>query len=124
MREESELNRTCYYYEIFMERAFGVYQSSEPGMQASIMQNLIIAEKGRVISVESVAHFQEQLIGMKHYMKKAIDRYMAKPNVSITIIESLKEYKNEILWAVSSDELMRIVHKTIVLTASLNIEMK
>lgn len=124
MSIESELSKICLYYEMFMERAYGTYELSKPALQACAMQNLIIAEKGIIISLDSIAHFEEQLIEIKKNMEVAMDQYMAKPSFSPEVMNVLKQYKSEIVWAVSSEELMRIVHKTIDLTAGLSIEMK
>ncbi|HET6559254.1 MAG TPA: hypothetical protein VFG54_18165 [Prolixibacteraceae bacterium] len=124
MNKESELNKICIYYEMFMERAYGIYDLPKPALQASAMRNLIIAEKGIVISLDSVAHFEEQLIEVKKSMEEAMDYYMAKPSFSQDMTELLQQFKSEIVWAVSSEELMRIVHKTIDVTAAVSIEMK
>lgn len=124
MSIESELSKICLYYEMFMERAYGTYELPKPALQACAMQNLIIAEKGIIISLDSIAHFEEQLIEIKKNMEDAMDLYMAKPTFSPEVINELKRCKSEIVWAVSSEELMRIVHKTIDLTAGLSIEMK
>ncbi|MBC8005845.1 MAG: hypothetical protein H7X84_10260 [Verrucomicrobia bacterium] len=124
MIEEKDLNKLCYYYEMFMERAFGRYELPKPVLQASGMKNLIMAEKGIVISLDSMAHFEEQLIEIKKHIETAFDHYMCKPNVPKAIIEELKEYKDQVVWAVSSDELMKIVFKTIDITANIFIEME
>lgn len=124
MSKESEFSKTGLYYEMFMERAYGTYEIPHPALQACAMQNLIIAEKGRIISLDSVAHFEEQLIEIKKNMELAMDQYMLKPFLSQEITDILQQYKSEIVWAVSSEDLMRIVHKTIDLTAALSIEMK
>lgn len=124
MIKESKLTRSCFYYEMFMERAYETYELSKPALQACAMQNLIIAEKGIIISLDSVVHFEEQLIEIKKNMEAAMDQYITKPSLSMEVIELLKQYKFEIVWAVCSEELMRIVHKTIDLTAALSIKMK
>lgn len=124
MYKESELNKICLYYEMFMERAYGTYELPKPALQASAMENLIIAEKGIVISLDSVAHFEEQLIEIKKNMEAALDHYMTKPSFTQDINDRLQQYKSEIVWAVSSEELMRIVHKTIDVTVAVPIKMK
>ncbi|MBC8006316.1 MAG: hypothetical protein H7X84_12645 [Verrucomicrobia bacterium] len=83
------------------------------------MRNLIMAEKTIIISVDSVAHFEEQLIEIKKHMQNAMDLYMSKPGVSKDIIDELKEYKDRVVWAVSSDELMKIIQNTNKLTNTL-----
>lgn len=90
MNKESELSKICLYYEMFMERAYGIYELPMPTLQASAMRNLIIAEKGMVISLGSVAHFEEQLIEIKKNMEKAMDHYMAKPSFTQEINELLQ----------------------------------
>lgn len=122
--EEKDLNKICYYYEMFMERAFGRYELEKPILQASGMKNLIMAEKGIVISLESVAHFEEQLIEIKKQIETAMDYYMSKPRVPQVVMDELKAYKDQVVWAVSSDELMKIVFKTIDITANIFIEME
>lgn len=124
MSKESELRKICLHYEMFMERAYGKSELSNPALQASTMQNLIIAEKGIIISLDSVAHFEEQLIEVKKNMESAMDLYMARPTLTREVIDVLKHYKSEIVWAVSSEELMRIVRKTIDLTAAMSIKLK
>lgn len=124
MIEEKDLNKICYYYEMFMERAFGRYELEKPILQASGMKNLIMAEKGIVISLESVAHFEEQLIEIKKQIETAMDYYMSKPRVPQVVMDELKAYKDQVVWAVSSDELMKIVFKTIDITANIFIEME
>lgn len=124
MSKESELSKICFYYEMFMERAYGTYALPKPALKACAMQNLIMAEKGIVISLDSVAHFEEQLIEIKKNMEAAMDHYMARPALPKKVIEVLQQYKHDIVWAVSSEELMRIVHKTIDFTASLSTETK
>lgn len=121
---EKDLNKICYYYEMFMERAFGRYELEKPVLQASGMRNLIMAEKGMVISLESVAHFEEQLIEIKKQIETAMDQYMGKPRVPQAVIDELKAYKDQVVWAVSSDELMKIVFNTIDVTANIFIEME
>lgn len=117
MSKESELSKICLYYQTFMEEAYGTEELQKPALKACAMQNLIIAEKGIVISLDSVAHFEEQLFEIKKNMEAAMDHYMDKPALPSEVIEILQLYKQDIVWAVSSDELMRIVHKTIDLTA-------
>lgn len=124
MSKESELSKICLYYEMFMERAYGIYELPKPALQASAMRNLIIAEKGVLISQDSIAHFEEQLIEMKKNMEEAIDHYLAKPSFPQQMNELLQQYKQEIVRAVNSEELMRIVHQTIDLTAAVSIEIK
>ncbi|HET6559776.1 MAG TPA: hypothetical protein VFG54_20790 [Prolixibacteraceae bacterium] len=124
MKDEKELGKSCFYYEMFMERAYGKYEVNIPGRHFNIMKNLIFAEKGRVISVESVAHFEEQLIEIKKHMEDALVKYMGKPNVPTDIIDELKGYKDHVGWSVSSEELMHIVFKTIDLTVSTSIDME
>lgn len=124
MKDEKELGKLCFYYEMFMERAYGKYEVNIPGRHFNIMRNLIIAEKGKVISIESVAHFEEQLNEIKKHLEDALVKYMGKPNVPKHIIDELKGYKDQVFWAVSSEELMHIVFKTIDLTVSISIDME
>lgn len=124
MNEEKEIARSCFYYELFMERANGQYERNIPGYHAYVMKNLMIAEKGKNISVEIVAQFEEQLIEIKKHMEDAIDKYMAKPKVTRQLKNALQDCKDQVVWAVSSDELMGIVYKVIDLTVAIPIEMK
>lgn len=116
MIEEKQLIKSCFYYEMFMERAFGRITLQKPNMQASGMRNLMVAENQTAVSFESVMDFEEQLIEIKKNMEDALDQYMAKSNLPRYILEELSLYKDQVVWAVSSDELMKIVHDTINLT--------
>lgn len=124
MIQEKELHRSCFYYEMFMERAYGTYEANIPGYHANSMKKLMMAEKELAVSVESVAHFEEQLIEIKKHIENAIDNYMSKPNFPKDIIDELKGYKDQVVWVVSSDELMKIVFKTIDLTVSIPLDMR
>lgn len=124
MIEEKRISKACFYYEMFMERAFGKYEPNIPGYHACMMKNLIVAEKGKIVSIEIVAHYEKQLTEIKKDMEEAFDSYMGKPNFPKELIDELKEYKNEVVWAVSSEELMGLVYRTIDLTVSVPIHME
>ncbi|MBC8004126.1 MAG: hypothetical protein H7X84_01520 [Verrucomicrobia bacterium] len=124
MIEEKRMSKACFYYEMFMERAYGMYEPNVPGYHACIMRNLITAEKGKIVSIEIVTHFEKQLTEIKKDMEDALDSYLAKPNFPKEIIDELKKYKSQVVWAVCSEELMEIVFKTIDLTVSVPIKMK
>lgn len=120
---EKELSKNCFYFEMFMERAYGKYEPIIPGYHFLVMKNLIVAEKAQVISVHTIAHFEKQLVEIKKSIKKALDHYMDKPNVPANIIDQLKHCKEQVTWAVSSEELMKIVLNAIDITAALSIKM-
>ncbi|MBC8006317.1 MAG: hypothetical protein H7X84_12650 [Verrucomicrobia bacterium] len=107
-----------------MERAHGTYEPNVPGYHACMMRNLMVAEKGKIISIEIVAHFVKQLNEIKKDMEDAFDRYMVKPNFTKDLVDELEGLKNQVVWAVCSDELMGIVFKVIDLTVSFPIEMR
>lgn len=65
MTEEKKIARSSFYYETFMERANGQYEQNIPGYHAHLMKSLMLAEKARSISLETVAQFEEQLIELK-----------------------------------------------------------
>lgn len=44
MIEEKQLVKSCFYYEIFMGRAYDRFTLQKPDMQASGMRNLMVAE--------------------------------------------------------------------------------
>lgn len=124
MIQEKEVHRLCFYYEMFMERAYGTYEANIPGYHAHNMRRLMMAEKELAVSVESVAHFEEQLIEIKKQIENAIDNYISKPHVPKDIVDELIGCKEQVVWVVNSDELMKIVFKTIDLTVSIPLDMK
>lgn len=119
MGEDNQLIKICLYYQMFMGRAYGSYALQKPVLQALGMRNLIMAEKGILISGESVIHFQEQLVEIKKHMDEALNHYMAAPNTPEYIIEELRRHKDQVAEASSSEELMKIVLNTLDLTNSL-----
>lgn len=123
MKNDSNLEKSGSFYAMFMERAYGVYDSQEPGMQASVMENLIVAENQRIYSVVQLVHFEKQLVQIKDYMEAAFDQYIANPKMSEEQKETLRGYKSEINWAVNSDELMDVVIKTIDATVNVSMDM-
>lgn len=116
--------QSCFYYEMFMERAHGKMEPSGAASHVNLMKNLMIAEQEKIISLETVNHFEELLIEIKQHMEKAFDCYMAQPYLPGSVIDELKDYKDQVVWAVSSAELMKIVLNTIDLTLSIPIEIK
>lgn len=124
MMENKQLNKSCFYYEMFMERAHGLYEVNIPGRHAETMKRLLEAEGKKIVSMESVIRFESLLDGLKMHVEEALDHYMEKPHVPQEMIDQLKQLKEMVVWCVSSDELMRIVFDTIDLTASLSIAME
>lgn len=124
MIKDTEISRSCFYYDMFIERAYGTYDAGVPGCHADEMKALIMAEKEKDVSVEFIADFEEQLIEIKRCMEKALGKYMEMPHVPKAIIDELKRTQEQVVYAVSSYELMDIVYKTIDLTVSIPIDMK
>lgn len=120
---DNELNKTSFYFEIFMERANGKNEAFSVGFYTASMINLIVAEKGKVVSIETLIRFERQLIEIKGHIEEALEKYIAKPQMNSYTIDELKRCKEQVVWAISSDELMKIVFHTIDLTASIPIEM-
>lgn len=83
-----------------------------------------MAEKEKEVSVDSIAHFEERLIEIKRCMEEALDKYMAMNHVPKEIIDELKQAKDQVVYAVSANELMDIVFKAIDLTVSIPLDMK
>lgn len=63
MIAEKSLNKANFYYQIFMEKAGNLHDPNIPGYHACVMKNLIIAEKGEMLSVTIMAFYEEQIIG-------------------------------------------------------------
>lgn len=124
MIKDSEINRSCFYYGMFIERAYGIYEPGIPGCHADVIEALILAEKEKEVSVDSIAHFEEQLIEIKRCIENALDKYIAMSHVPKEIIDELKHTQEQVVYAVSSYELMEIVYKTIDLTVSIPVDMK
>ncbi|HET6556565.1 MAG TPA: hypothetical protein VFG54_04575 [Prolixibacteraceae bacterium] len=124
MKVEKESGKLCFFYEMFMERAYGTYEICVPGCCALDMKGLMLAEEEKAVSFESGAHFEELLLTVKKHINEALDSYMAKPNVPEEIIEELKRYKDLVTGAVGSDELIKIVTDTIDLTVNISLDMK
>lgn len=124
MMEEKQVSKACFYYEMFMERAYGKYEPIIPGFHACEMRSLIVAENAKIILVSTVDHFEKQLLVIKKYMEAAIDQYTDKHGVSKELKNELLEMKRGVRWAVSSEELMEIVLRVIGLTETLPIERK
>lgn len=116
MNEEKRLIKSCLYYEMFIERAHDSYIQENPDMQASGMRNLIMGEKGITVSFVSAINVEEQLSLIKRQMGNALVSYMAMPHVPGYIMDELSLYKDQVLRAVSSEELMKIVFDTLELT--------
>lgn len=124
MIKDTEISRSCFYYDIFIERAYGTYEPGVPGCNAAEMKALIMAEKEKDVSVEFIADFEEQLIAIKRCMEEAMDKYLAMPHVPKEIIDELKHTQEQVVYAVSAYELMEIVYKTIDLTVSIPVAMQ
>ncbi|MBC8004124.1 MAG: hypothetical protein H7X84_01510 [Verrucomicrobia bacterium] len=124
MIKDNEISRSCFYYDMFIERAYGTYEPDIPGCHAHKIEALIMAEKEKDVSVEFIADFEEQLIEIKRCMEEALDMYLAMTHVPKEIINELKHTQEQVVYAVSSDELMKIVYKTIDLTVSVPLDMK
>lgn len=124
MIKDTEIGRSCFYYNMFIERAHGTYEPGHTGCHADKMEALIMAEKAKEVSVESIADFEEQLIDIKRCIEEALNKYMAMAHVPQGIIEELKQTQDQVVYAVSTHELMDIVYKTIDLTVSIPVDMK
>ena len=110
MSKDSDLSKHGSSYEIFMHRAYGTNNPPKPEMQASVMLNLIMAEKTSQISEDLVTRYEDQLTLMKLYIGKAIDKYIDRPKITKRMANTLIGYKTDLLWALSTDEVMRIVY--------------
>ena len=124
MIREKELSKTSFYFEMFIERAYNKYEPYSPGFYALMMENLIVAEKGKIISVETITRFEKQLIEIKEYMEEALDSYITKTSIPIELIDELKRCKEQVVWAVSSEELDKIILYTIDLIVNVPIKME
>lgn len=113
MCKDSDLSKHGSSYEIFMHRAYGIHEPSKPEMQASVMQNLIMAEKTSQISRDLVARYEDQLTLIKLYIGKAIDKYIERPTTTGRLVNTLIGYKKDLIWAISTDELLIIVYNII-----------
>ena len=113
MSKDRDLSKHGSSYEIFMHRAYGTHMPSKPEMQASVMQNLIIAEIASQISGDLVTYYEDQLNKIKLYIGKAIDKYLEKPTTTGRLTNTLRGYKTDLIWAISSDELLIIVYNII-----------
>lgn len=122
MIAEKRLSKACVYYEMFMERAYGSLVKQKPVLQESGMRNLIMAEKEISDTYESIAHFEELLFRIKKHIKEALENYICSAKVAF-IINELKETKSQVIWAVSSEELIRIIFKIMDLTDTMSVAM-
>lgn len=113
MSIDGDLSKHGSNYEFFMHRAYGTHKPSKPEMQASVMHNLIMAEKTSAIFEDLVPRFEGQLTLIKLYIGKAIDQYMEGPKITKGIADTLADYKTDLRWAINSDEIMRIVYSII-----------
>lgn len=110
MSKDSDLSKLGSSYEIFMHRAYGTNKPSKPEMQASVMLNLIMAEKASLISKDLVTRYDHQLIMTKLYIIRAIDKYIDRPNRTEKMVHTLIGYKTDLFWAINTDEVMKIVY--------------
>lgn len=110
MSKDSDLSKHGSSYEIFMHRAYGTHNPTKPEMQASVMLNLIMAEKTSQISEDLVTRYEDKLTLMKLYIGKAIDKYIDSPKITKSMAKTLTGYKADLLRAISTDEVMSIVY--------------
>ena len=110
MSKDNDLSKDGSSYEIFMHRAYGTKKPSKPEMQASVMLNLIMAEKASLISKELATRYDHQLIMTKLYIIRAIDKYIDRPKMTERMAHILTGYKTKLFWAINTDEVMRIVY--------------
>jgi hypothetical protein len=113
MNKDGDLSKHGSFYEVFMHRAYGTNKPTKPEMQASVMHNLIMAEKTSLISEDLVTRYEDQLILIKLYIGKAIDQYIERSKITKEIAAALIGYKTDLVWAFSTDEVMRIVYNII-----------
>ena len=105
------------YYENFMCRAYQTSDTTKTGMHGSAMQNLIDAENGQTL-VDWLGSFDKQLIKVKGYMQKALDKFL-QMKLAPSTLETLEEMKRRVAIARSTSELMLVVERTMEMTQSL-----
>jgi hypothetical protein len=106
------------FYEIYMHRAFGSYDTSKPGMHGSVIKNLYTIEGGDTSFKKYHGSFEKQLEQAKKYMHKAMDKYLKMKKNPIENIEKLYVLESHIDLALSTDQLMSIIYEVIELTDS------
>ena len=106
-------------YEIFMHRAFNSDDRTKPGMSCSYMQNLINAEFGDNILKDLIGSYEDQMIQVKKYMHKSMDKYLKMRKITNDKRNSLDILKQRIDYASTSEELMCIIDQTLDLTRNL-----
>lgn len=88
-------------------------------MSCSYMQNLINAEFGDNILKDLIGSYEDQMIQVKNYMHKAMDKYLKMRKITNDKKNSLGILKQRIDYVSTSEELMDIIDQTLDLTRNL-----
>jgi len=102
-------------YEWFMRRAFGAHSvQTKPGVKNSYMQNLMWAEVGSA-NVKHLGSYDKQLVKIKKYIDKALEKYL-KFKVTSEEKEQLLKIKEDLLTTYTTKELMQLIDMGLKIT--------
>lgn len=101
-------------YEHFIRNAHDSYRSMRNGADQCFMMNLMWAEIGSP-NVKHLGSYAKQLLPVKKYMSKALDKYL-KWKLTIEEKEAFLKLKSDLEIAYSTSDLTKIVDKGLKLT--------
>ena len=102
-------------YENFMHRAYQKYDPSKDDRHSSAMKNTIDAENGQSW-VKHLGTFDKQFAKLKTNIHKALDKYIANKKLKTEVTDTISTFKARVDNAMTTDELMMIIHQTLELT--------